>query len=209
MSESIWLATSMLRGWWCEAVGWLLVSASGVSGAAVRGGVVGVGGAGAWDASAARCRSGCGGVASDVRFQPESVGGVGVTCDMGGGSKALMKSGPVTYAVIETPDGVTRVNAQYFECRWGMFMVVPSAGVRRELAALALVLISIGLALPEDLTDQELACVNVLRTRPRQATLHLMPWETQAMRVKWLSDQDVLTAADAVAELEGLAAAHA
>ena len=115
---------------------------------------------------------------------------------------------PVTYAVIETPDGGTWVNAPFVEHhRAGMFMVVPSQGVRAELAALEWVLVSIGLALPEDLTPAELAWSQVLRTRPRRARLHLAV--TQYMRVQWLSDQDVLTGAGAIAELETLAAAHA
>ena len=117
-------------------------------------------------------------------------------------------SEPVTYAVIETPDGGTWVNTPFVEHhRAGMFMVVPAEGVRAELAALDWVLISIGLALPEGLTPAELAWSQVLRTRPRRARLHLAV--TQYMRVQWLSDQDVLTGAGAIAELETLAAAHA
>ena len=116
-------------------------------------------------------------------------------------------AGPVTYAVIETSDGGTWVNTPFVEHhRAGMFMVVPSQGVRAALAALDWVLISIGLALPEDLTLAELAWSQVLRTRSRRARLHLAV--TQYMRVQWLSDRDVLTGAGAIAELETLAAVH-
>jgi len=119
-------------------------------------------------------------------------------------------AGPVTYAVIETSDGGTWVNTPFVEHhRAGMFMIVPAEGVRVALAALDWVLISIGLALPEDLTPAELAWSDALRTRPRRARLHLNPALSQYMRVQWLWDQDVLTGAGAIAELETLAAAHA
>ena len=114
---------------------------------------------------------------------------------------------PVTYAVIETPDGGTWVNAQFVEHHQaGMFMIIPALRVRAELAALDSVLISIGLGLPADLTLAELAWSQVLRTRPRLARLH--PGPTDYMRVQWLSDQDVLTGAGALVELESLAVAH-
>jgi hypothetical protein len=131
-----------------------------------------------------------------------------VTRAMDSSSGASME--PVTYAVIETPDGGTWVNTPFVEHpEVGMFMIIPAEGVRRELAALASVLISIGLALPEGLTLAELAWSDALRTRPRRARLHRDPGLDEYMRVEWLSDQDVLTAAVAVAELELLAAAHA
>ena len=117
---------------------------------------------------------------------------------------------PVTYAVIETPDGRTWVNAPFVEDDDdGMFMIVPSAGVRAELAALDAVLISIGLGLSSELTLAELAWSHVLRTRPRRARLHLDPELVDFMPVEWLSDEDVLTATGAIAELGSLVAAHA
>lgn len=132
-----------------------------------------------------------------------------MTRNVDGSPEPLRVPEPVTYAVIETPDGGTWVNTPFVEhFRAGMFMIIPAEGVRRELAALAWVLISIGLALPEDLTLAELAWTDALRTRPRRARLHLDPALNEYMRVEWLSDQDRLTAAGAVAELELLAAAH-
>jgi hypothetical protein len=126
---------------------------------------------------------------------------------MGEVSETPTVAEPVTYAVIETPDGGIWVNTPFVEHpSAGMFMIVPSAGVRASLAALDWVLISIGLALPEGLTPTELAWSQVLRTRPRRARLHLAP--TRYMRVQWLSDQDVLTSAGAIAELETLAVAR-
>ena len=128
--------------------------------------------------------------------------------DAGGGFVDPVLSVPVTYAVIETPDGRTWVNAPFEEYpEAGMFLVVPAAGVRRELAGLASVLVSIGLGLPNDLSATELAWAEVLRTRPRRARLHLDSGEY--MRVEWLCSEDVLTAAGALAELQSMVAAHA
>lgn len=129
---------------------------------------------------------------------------------MGNASEAPAAAEPVTYAVIETPDGGTWVNTPFVEDpQAGMFMIVPAEGVRAELAALDSVLISIGLGLPADLTLAELAWSDALRTRPRRARLHLDPALIEYMPVEWLSDQDTLTAADAFAELAELVAAHA
>jgi hypothetical protein len=119
-------------------------------------------------------------------------------------------SEPVTYAVVETPDGGIWVNTPFVEEPGvGLFLIIPAEGVRRELAALASVLVSIGFGLPEGLSLAELAWSEVLRTRARRARLHLDPALVEFMRVEWLSDEDVLTAAGAVAELELLAARHA
>ena len=150
--------------------------------------------------------SACAGFRSDLWVQSEPVGGVVVMPPVR--EDSALTADPVTSAVIETSDGGTWVNTPFVgHPEAGMFMVAPAEGVRTELAALDWVLISIGLALPEDLTSAELAWSQVLRTRPRQARLHLAV--TQYMRVQWLSDQDVLTCASAIAELETLAAAHA
>lgn len=198
----------ILRGWRREAVGWFLVTPVGVSGAAICVVVVGAGSAGAWSASAFFIVSARAGFRSDVRVQSEPVGGVVVMPHVS--EDPALTAEPVTYAVIETSDGGTWVNTPFVEHRRaGMFMIVPAAGVRAELAALDWVLVSIGLALPEDLTSAELAWSQVLRTRPRRARLHLAPAPVEYMRVQWLSDEDVLTGAGAIAELESLVAAHA
>ncbi|WP_194919294.1 hypothetical protein [Catenulispora rubra] len=118
-------------------------------------------------------------------------------------------SEPVTYAVIETPDGAAHVNVQFVEEPGvGMFVIVPSAGIRRELAALDAVLVSIGQGLPEGLSLAELAWSEVLRTRPRRARLVLNPELGVYMLVEWLDEADVLTGAGAVAELALLAVRH-
>jgi hypothetical protein len=124
-------------------------------------------------------------------------------------SEPVESSEPATYAVIETPDGATWVNAQFVEVpELGMFMIIHHERVRQELAALDAVLISIGQALPEGLSLSELAWSQVLRTRPRRARLLLDPELGDFMRVEWLSEADVLTEAGAVAELELLAVRH-
>ena len=126
-----------------------------------------------------------------------------------GPSEAVEPSGPVTYAVIETPDGAAWVNTQFFEVpEVGMFVIIASEGIRRELAVLDAVLISIGLGLPDGLSLAELAWSQVLRTRPRRARLLLNPELGDFMRVEWLSAADVLTEASAVAELDLLAVRH-
>ncbi|MEY9857623.1 hypothetical protein ABH935_003231 [Catenulispora sp. GAS73] len=124
-------------------------------------------------------------------------------------SEAVESSGPVTYAVIETPDGAAWVNTQFVEEPGvGMFMIIHHERIRQELAALDAVLISIGQALPEGLSLAELAWSEVLRTRPRRARLLLNPELGVYMLVEWLSATDVLTGAEAVAELELLAGRH-
>ncbi|WP_370378672.1 hypothetical protein [Catenulispora sp. GAS73] len=115
----------------------------------------------------------------------------------------------MTYAVIETPDGAAWVNTQFVEEPGvGMFMIIHHERIRQELAALDAVLISIGQALPEGLSLAELAWSEVLRTRPRRARLLLNPELGVYMLVEWLSATDVLTGAEAVAELELLAGRH-